>query len=68
MALFGPERYPILMGRLARPLMIAMAVAPFIGGLAFQHGGALWTPALLAALVLINVVLTCALWIQSRKA
>jgi hypothetical protein len=47
LALFGPERYAILMGRLALPLLVAMAVAPLIGGLAFQKGGAEWTLSLL---------------------
>ena len=64
LALFGPERFPVLMGRLALPLMIAMAVSPFIGGLAFQYGGASWTLVLLAALALTNVFLMVAFWAQ----
>jgi hypothetical protein len=64
LALFGPDRFPVLMGRLALPLMIAMAVSPFIGGLAFQLGGASWTLLLLTALALINVLLIAALWAQ----
>ena len=64
LALFGPKRFPVLMGRLALPLMIAMAVSPFIGGLAFQYGGASWTLVLLAALALTNVFLMVALWAQ----
>ena len=67
LALFGPDRFPVLMGRLALPLMIAMAVSPFIGGLAFQYGGATWTLVLLAALGLINVLLTAVLWAQLPK-
>ena len=67
MALFGPERYPVLMGRLALPLMIAMAVSPFIGGLAFQHGGAFWTLAMLAILALTNVLLIAVLLVQTPK-
>jgi len=61
LAVFGPERYPVLMGRLALPILIAMAVSPYVGGLAFQKGGANWTLGLLAALALTNVVLACAL-------
>ena len=64
LALFGPVRFPVLMGRLALPLMIAMAISPFIGGIAFQHGGASWALLLLAALALINVLLMGALWAQ----
>ena len=67
LALFGPERYPALMGRLARPLMIAMAISPFIGGLAFQYGGASSTLALLTTLALINVLLIGVLWTQLPK-
>jgi predicted MFS family arabinose efflux permease len=66
LALFGPERYPVLMGRLALPLLIAMAVSPFLGGVAFQHGGADWTLALLTGLALINVVLVGALKLSIR--
>jgi predicted MFS family arabinose efflux permease len=61
LAAFGAERYPVLMGRLALPILIAMAVSPYLGGLAFQRGGADWTFALLAGLALANVVLACAL-------
>ena len=64
LALFGPERYAVLMGRLALPLMIAMAISPFIGALAFQHGGASWTLALLTMLALTNVLLIGVLWVQ----
>ena len=67
LALFGAERFPILMGRLALPLMIAMAVSPFIGALAFQYGGASWTLVLLAALALSNVFLMVVLWAQLPK-
>ncbi len=66
LALFGPERYPVLMGRLALPLMIAMAISPFLGGLAFEHGGAAWTLALLTALALTNVLLIGLLWMLLR--
>ncbi len=66
LALFGPDRYPVLMGRLAMPLLIAMAVSPFIGGLAFQKGGADWTLALLTAIALVNVMLVALLRIMTR--
>jgi len=67
LALFGAERYPVLMGRLALPLLVAMAVSPYLGGLAFQQGGADWTLAMLAALALTNVVLVIALWFIALK-
>jgi hypothetical protein len=61
LALFGAERYPVLMGRLALPLLVAMAVSPYLGGLAFQRGGADATLGMLAALALTNVALVIAL-------
>jgi hypothetical protein len=33
LALFGAERYPVLMGRLGFPLLVAMAVSPYLGGI-----------------------------------
>ncbi|HZP78105.1 MAG TPA: MFS transporter [Pseudolabrys sp.] len=66
LALFGAGRYPLLMGRLALPLMIAMAVSPFAGGLAFRYGGAEWTLALLMALATLNVGLVGSLLLVTR--
>ena len=69
LALFGADRYPVLMGRLALPILIAMAVSPYLGGLAFQQGGADWTFGLLAGLALSNVVLVGALKLSiARKS
>src|SRR6266851_3967613 len=65
-ALFGPARYPALMGRLGFPIMMAMAAAPFAGAIAFQSGGADWTLGMLATLALINVLLVGLLWRLSR--
>ena len=33
LAIFGPERYPVIMGRIAMPSLIAQAAAPTIGAL-----------------------------------
>ena len=68
LALFGAERYPVLMGRLALPLLIALAVSPYLGGLAFQKGGADWTLGMLMALALSNVVLVIALYLAAVKS
>ncbi len=57
LALFGPDRYPVLMGRVGFPLLMAMAVSPYLGGLAFQKGGADLTLSLVSAIALVNVVL-----------
>jgi predicted MFS family arabinose efflux permease len=61
LALFGADRYPVLMGRLGFPLLMAMAVSPYLGGLAFQKGGADLTLWLVTAIALANVVLVAAL-------
>ena len=39
LAVFGPERYPVIMGRIAMPSLIAQAAAPSIGA-ALIEGGA----------------------------
>jgi predicted MFS family arabinose efflux permease len=57
LALFGADRYPVLMGRLGFPLLMAMAVSPYLGGLAFQKGGADLTLSLVTVIALVNVVL-----------
>jgi predicted MFS family arabinose efflux permease len=66
LALFGAERYPVLMGRLGFPLLVAMAVSPYLGGLAFQKGGAEWTLLLLTTLAVANLVLVAALRLVTR--
>ena len=67
LALFGSVRYPALMGRLALPIMIAMALSPYAGAVTFQHGGATWTFALLLSLAFANVTLVGILWVLSRR-
>ena len=68
LAVFGPDRYPVFMGRLALPILISMAVSPYLGGLAFQKGGADWTLGLLAGLALANVALAVALRLSIRRS
>jgi len=62
LALFGSVRYPLVVGRLARPGLIAQAVAPPAGAFVLMHAGpdALWW--LLLALSLANLGLVGALW------
>ncbi len=62
LALFGPARYPLVVGRLARPGLAAQALAPPAGALLLTRAGpeALWW--LLLALSLANLVLAAALW------
>ena len=67
LALFGAERYPVFMGRLAVPLLVAMAISPYLGGLAFQKGGAEWTLTLLSMFAVANVILVGALRLVARR-
>ncbi|UHC18070.1 MFS transporter [Methylobacterium currus] len=62
LALFGPDRYPLLAGRLARPGLIAQALAPPAGAFVLTQAGAgpLW--GLLLACALVNLGLIGALW------
>ena len=55
-----------LAGKLALPIMFAMALAPFVGAVAFQRGGATGTLLILLGLALSNVVLVGVLWVLSR--
>ena len=66
LALFGAARYPKLMGRLALPIMFAMALAPFAGAAVFQYGGADWTFRMFVVMATTNLVLITILWTCSR--
>lgn len=62
LALFGPDRYAPVMGRLARPSLIAQAIAPTVGAtllLAWGTDATLWAIAMLAV---ANLGLTVVLW------
>lgn len=62
LAIFGPERYPVLVGRLAFPSLIAQAASPFAGALMIEYLGPGATVAVLTAVAVANVVLVAALW------
>jgi predicted MFS family arabinose efflux permease len=66
LALFGPARFPVLMGRLARPALMAQAVAPMAGAFVISAMGEGATLYLLAALGTLNVALTWAMWRSTR--
>jgi MFS family permease len=67
LALFGTARYPVLMGRLALPLLIAMSIAPYVGALALETGGPNSTIAIIGALAVTNVLLIALLWRTTRR-
>jgi MFS family permease len=62
LALFGPVRFPQLMGKLAFPSLIVQALAPSAGALLIEANGAEPTIAILTGLALINVMLIGVLW------
>lgn len=62
LALFGPDRYGPIMGRLAQPGLIAQAAAPTVGAVLLSVAGADPTLTVLALLALINIALVIFLW------
>jgi MFS family permease len=66
LALFGPERFPRLMGKLAFPSLIVQAAAPSAGAWLIEASGPNVTIAALTVLALINVVLIGTLWASCR--
>lgn len=62
LALFGPVRFPQLMGRLAFPSLIVQALAPAGGALLIEAAGADATIALLTLLAVVNLALIGMLW------
>ncbi|MDU0343237.1 MFS transporter [Bosea rubneri] len=67
LALFGPQRYAPLIGRLARPSLIAQAVAPTAGALLLDQADSTWTFAALLLLALLNVAIGAGLWWSQRR-
>jgi hypothetical protein len=59
--LFGAASYPVVLGRLARPALIAQAVTPIIGAYIVHHYGAMSILTILSALALVNIGLTVAI-------
>lgn len=62
LALFGPARFPRLMGKLAFPSLIVQALAPSAGALMIEASGSDATIGVLTLLALINVVLIGVVW------
>ncbi|MDF2118160.1 MFS transporter [Roseiarcaceae bacterium H3SJ34-1] len=61
LAVFGADNYPIIMGRLAMPSLIAQAAAPSIGALLIEFGGAGLTMSALAILASTNCAIALVL-------
>ncbi|HZD92105.1 MAG TPA: MFS transporter [Pseudolabrys sp.] len=67
LALFGPVRFPRLMGRLAFPSLIVQALAPSAGALLIEARGPNTTIGVLTVFALINLVLVGLLWWLCRR-
>lgn len=67
LALFGPVRFPRLMGKLAFPSLIVQALAPSAGALLIETSGSNATIGVLTVLALINVLLIGLLWALCRS-
>lgn len=67
LALFGPVRFPRLMGRLAFPSLIIQALAPSAGALLIESHGVNATIGVLTLLALMNVALIGTLWWLCRN-
>lgn len=67
LVLFGPVRFPRLMGKLAFPSLIVQALAPSVGALLIERSGADATIGVLTAFAFLNVVLIGALWAACRE-
>ncbi len=67
LAIFGPDRYPIIMGRIAMPSLIAQAAAPSIGAALIDAGGADGAMAVFTAAAAGNVLLAMGLAFLLRR-
>src|SRR6185312_6564768 len=67
LALFGPARFPRLMGKLAFPSLIVQALAPSAGAYLIETTGTGATLGLLTGLALINLLLIGLVWPLSRR-
>jgi hypothetical protein len=67
LALFGAERYPVLMGKLAFPSLIVQALAPFVAALIAERYGIDAMVAGLTVIAVVNAVLMFALWRLCRR-
>jgi predicted MFS family arabinose efflux permease len=61
LALFGRDDYAAVMGRLARPALLASAAAPFAAGFMFERGGVALSQSVLAILAAVDVLVVAAL-------
>lgn len=68
LATFGPQGYPTRMGLLARPALVAQALAPLAGGFMLTHFGPMPLVAVLATCALCSLSMSWVLGYYTRKA
>jgi MFS family permease len=68
LALFGPARYAPIMGRLARPGLVAQALGPTVGGLLLSVAGTENTLLTLTGIAVANLALVAILWTLTKRA
>ncbi|HEX2283021.1 MAG TPA: hypothetical protein VHG52_14780, partial [Thermomicrobiales bacterium] len=66
LALFGPQGYASLMGKLVMPSLLAQALAPSLGAILIQWNGPGAALAFLTILAALNIGLVGVLWAISR--
>ena len=67
LAVFGPERYPVVMGRIAMPSLIAQAAAPSIGTALIEASGFDGALRIFVAAAICNVILAVSLLLVLRR-
>jgi hypothetical protein len=67
LALYGPGLYPIVMGAVALPNLIAQAMSPLAGALLMERAGAGALLAILAATAAANLLMILVLWRVTRR-
>ncbi|WP_374305545.1 MFS transporter [Ferrovibrio sp.] len=67
LVLFGPDDYAPIMGKLARPSLMAQAAAPSVGALMIEYWGAHTALGIVVGLALFNVLLAGALFVRTRR-
>ena len=67
LAVFGPERYPVIMGRIAMPSLIAQAAAPSIGAALIEARGVQGAMGVFVASAVCNVLLAASLFLFLRR-
>ena len=68
LALFGPDGYASLMGRLAMPSLLAQALSPLLGAVLMEWSGTRAALGVLAGIAGLNIGLVGVLWLSSRPS